>query len=180
MSGSWRWRTSENAVRTRGDASVSVGRYIGSEATTTAIAASASAPRPSASRQSERVLLDRPEIDRVGALLLPDAIEHRQRFVVARRRIEVAGHRQRTLLCESRCGETGRKGNGQARGRAAQLGIDVSCVPWPLPCHPKSNAPPRVPDWHGLRFRIHQHHRQRRHHHDRQSRQERQHCSPFN
>ena len=54
MSGSSFLRTSENAERTRGDASTSPGWYDGSAVTTAAIALSASLPRPSASRQSER------------------------------------------------------------------------------------------------------------------------------
>ncbi len=77
------------------------------------MAASASAPRPSASRHSERVLLDRPEVDGIATLLLPDTIQHRQRFVVARRSVQVASHRQRAILREHRGDETRRERNGE-------------------------------------------------------------------
>ncbi len=115
MSGSWRCRTSEKAVRTRGDASVSVGWYIGSEATTTAIAASASDAAPEGEQAQRSVLLDRAEVGGIATLLLPDTIQHRQRFVVARRGVQVASHVQRATLSMSRGGKTGRQRGGQAQ-----------------------------------------------------------------
>jgi hypothetical protein len=54
MFGSIRRRTVVNADRTRGDASLSLGRYEGSAATTASIACSASVARPSARRQNAR------------------------------------------------------------------------------------------------------------------------------